>query len=41
MSLTNYKDHSGGVYEKEEGFQEMAIKEMASVLSSTFCNGNV
>jgi hypothetical protein len=41
MSLTNYNNHSGGVYAKEEGFQEMAIKEMALVFSSTFCNGNV
>jgi hypothetical protein len=41
MSLTNYKDHDGGVYAKEEGFQEMAMKGMALVLSSTLCNGNV
>jgi hypothetical protein len=37
MSLTNYKNLGGGVYAKEEGFQAMAIKGMAPVLSSTFC----
>jgi hypothetical protein len=41
MSLTNYKNLGGGVYAKEEGFQAMAIKGMALVLSSIFCNKNV
>jgi hypothetical protein len=39
--LTSYKNLGGGVYVKKESFQAMDMKEMAMVLSSILCNGNV
>jgi hypothetical protein len=41
MFLITYKNIGEGIYPKEEGFQAMAIWEMAPVVSSIVCDKTI